>query len=99
MNAINQLETTEQKPMDSHSSKTVSSISYHIRWFDGYVNPYLQSQVQKELRCQPGILGVIFSTMSEDLLKIDYDPRHIDEGRIFDILQQTNLGVLTIKNY
>jgi len=81
--------------MGRHSSKTVSCVSYHIRWFDGYVNPYLQSHVQKILRCQPGILGVIFSSMSEDLLKIDFDPRHINEERIYAILQQTNLGVLT----
>lgn len=70
---------------------TVANLKYKISWPEGHINRYLQTAVQKKLRREPGILNVIFTSMNEDKLRIDYDPNIISNFEIIQILNYFKL--------
>ena len=72
---------------------TVANLKFNINWPEGHINSYLQVAVQKKFRKEPGVLNVIFTSINEDKLRIDYDPNVISNFEIIQILNYFNLEI------
>lgn len=94
MRNSSQLQVDILSAKDSQPIKTVENLKYKIRWPEGHVNRYLQTMIHKRLRKQPGILNVLFSSMSEDILRIDYDPEMINNLEIILILDYFKIDIM-----